>query len=395
MKILFRVFFALFAISLASSAFSKQESFKALSKRVFDLAQKQYIAMSESVKDSGRFPKSIKDGKLETSDRGWWCSGFFPGSLWYIYEYGKDESVKNLALLFTKKLEPLSFANTPIDHDIGFQINCSYGNAYRLTKDKTLLPIMLASAEKLSKRFSPEVGAIKSWNWKSGYPVIIDNMMNLELLCEASKISSNKAYLDVAKAHADTTMKNHFRPDGSSFHLVLYDENSGAVLRRQTWQGLSDASAWARGQAWGLYGYVMMYRETEICAYLRQAEKIAKFILEHKNLPADKVPLWDFDAPKDALRDASAAAIIASALIDLSQLTKDRKLSKLCLQTAETQLRTLASDAYLAKPGTNCNFILKHSVGSLPHKSEVDVPLSYADYYFLEALLKFSRLGIY
>lgn len=386
--------FALSAILYFANAACAGESLAELSDRVFKLAKTQSLGMLDALDKNGKaeIPKCIKNGKLETSGITWWCSGFFPGTLWYIYEYDKDEKIKESAMRLTKALEPLILEKTPTHHDIGFQINCSWGNAYRLTKDESLVPVIIAAADKLSKRFNPKVGAIKSWDWKGKYPVIIDNMMNLELLCKASKISSNPKYAELAKSHADTTIANHFRADGSSCHVVLYDTDGGKVLRRQTWQGLSDDSAWARGQAWGLYGYTMMYREIGDERYLKQAEKIARFILNHKNLPSDKIPLWDFDAPKDALRDASAGAIIASALLDLHKLTKDSELSKQCLDTAETQIRTLASGEYLAQAGTNCNFILKHSVGSLPQKSEVDTPLSYADYYFLEALLKLGKL---
>ena len=386
--------FTISAILYFANFVCAAETVAELSDRVFSLAKIQSLAMLDSLEKEGKvaMPKSVKNGKLETSGITWWCSGFFPGTLWYIYEYGKDENIRENAMRLTKALEPLILEKTPTDHDIGFQINCSYGNAYRLTKDESLVPVIVAAADKLSKRFNPKVGVIKSWNWKEKYPVIIDNMMNLELLCKASQISSKSKYADIAKSHADTTIAKHFRTDGSSFHVVLYDLDGARASDKLTWQGLSDSSAWARGQAWALYGYTMMYRETKEKRYLKQAEKVAGFILNHKNLPSDKIPLWDFDAPKDALRDASAGAIMSSALLDLHKFTKDSELSKQCLDTAEIQIRTLAGDGYLAEAGTNCNFILKHSVGSLPHKSEVDSPLSYADYYFLEAILKLRTL---
>ena len=283
------------------------------------------------------------------------------------------------------------------DHDLGFQMNCSYGNAYRITGDKEYLEPILTSAKTLAKRFSPVTGVIRSWDfvrkgrdWK--YPVIIDNMMNLEHLCNAGSIFNNDSLKVVAVTHANTTMCNHFRPDYTSWHLVDYDPESGEVRKKETVQGFSDDSAWARGQAWALYGFTMMFRESGHDSYLTQARNIADMLLSR--LPEDGVPYWDLDSDKipNDLRDASAAAIMASAFVQLSTLTDDEASNAKYLAMAEKQLRTLAGPEYLAEPGTNGNFILKHCVGSLPDNSEVDVPLTYADYYFLEALLKYKSI---
>jgi unsaturated chondroitin disaccharide hydrolase len=270
---------------------------------------------------------------------------------------------------------------------------CSYGQAYRITGSRRWLGRLFESAEKLSKRFNPTVGAIKSWDfvrkdWQ--YPVIIDNMMNLELLTRASKLFRNDALRDVAVSHARTTARNAFRPDFTSCHLVDYDPSTGAVRSKQTVQGYSDASAWARGQAWAFYGYTMMYRETGLEEFLAQACDIARMLLSR--LPSDGIPYWDFDNPAipAALKDASAGAIMASAFAELSGLAKDPALAQSCLEMARTQVRTLSTIEYLAPAGQNCGFLLKHSVGNLPEKSEVDVALTYADYYYLEAV---SRLA--
>jgi hypothetical protein len=255
---------------------------------------------------------------------------------------------------------------------------------------------LLQGAESLSTRFRSATGLIRSWDWNKkvwNYPVIIDNMMNLELLEWASKHSDSTKYANIARSHADKTMEHHFRPDYSTWHVVSYDPATGLPEKKQTRQGYADESTWSRGQAWALYGYVMMYRESNDIRYLKQAENIAGFILNHPNLPKDKIPYWDFNAPDipHAKKDASAGAIMASAFIELSQMTKGRK-SKGYLSVAITQLLTLSSPEYLAEPGTNANFILKHSVGSLPENSEVDVPLTYADYYFLEALIRYKKI---
>ncbi|MGL6179972.1 MAG: glucuronyl hydrolase, partial [Tannerellaceae bacterium] len=273
---------------------------------------------------------------------------------------------------------------------------CSFGNGLRLGGYDAYKEVLLTGTESLSTRYKDNVGAIRSWDWNQKvwqYPVIIDNMMNLELMMWAAKESGNKRFAEMAKSHADKTMKNHFRNDYSCYHVVSYDTITGKPHKKQTWQGYADESAWARGQAWALYGYTMMYRETGEKRYLNHAKKVAEYIMNHPNLPEDKIPYWDFNAPQipNEERDASAGALIASALIELSQYTKGDFSTK-CLDVAETQVRALTSDAYLAEEGTNANFILKHSVGAKPLKSEIDVPLTYADYYYVEALVRYKKL---
>ena len=366
------------------------ESMDALTARVFTLAKTQYTILAQGLPDD-KTPRTVDEaGKLVTADIGWWCSGFFPGNLWLTYEYTADEKIKELAIQQTHKLDSL-IVKTKTDHDIGFQLNCSFGNALRLTGDNQWSAMLQEGAKVLAARFSPITGTIRSWNHDGGgkweFPVIIDNMMNLELLMRFGDDSLKQ----IALTHARTTIKNHFRPDGTSYHLVDYDPETGAVRLKQTVQGLSDESAWARGNAWGLYGYTMMYEFSKEADMLSKAEDIARTLLPR--LPEDGIPFWDFDSPDipNDLRDASAGAIMASALIKLSTLTADSGLKGQCLKVAEQQLRTLASPEYLAAPGELCGFLLKHSVGHKLAGSEVDVPLTYADYYFLEALLRFYR----
>ena len=367
---------------------------KELADEVFELAKIQYAGMDD-VLEKGGYPRSTNaDGSLRTSDEGWWCSGFYPGSLWYIYEYTGDETFRGLAWKHTRSLEGLIDMHT--DHDIGFQINCSYGNALRLTGDSTaIVPTYVAAARKLAARLNPATGVTRSWDWLRHdwrYPVIIDNMMNLELLTVAARISGETELADAADTHAETTLKNHFRPDWSSWHLIDYDPVTGEVRSKETVQGYVHESAWARGQAWALYGYTMMHRETGKQKYLDAAENIAEMIMSY--LPEDGIPYWDFNAPDipEALRDASAGTIMASAFIELSTLTDDSGKSERYLETARRQLMTFGTDEYLAKPGENGGFLLKHCVGNMPENSEIDVPLSYADYYFLEALVRYSKL---
>ncbi len=362
-------------------------------KKEMAFAAQQYELMLKSLPDTTKFPQSINpDGTLRTRDSQWWCSGFFGGSLWYLYEYNKENKWKDAAQLWTAAVEKEKY-NTGT-HDLGFMIYCPFGNGYRLTKNAAYKEVMLTGAKSLSTRFNPEYGVIKSWDKFEGkydYPVIVDNMMNLEFLFWAAKTSGDKKFYDICISHADSTIKHHYRPDYSSYHVICYDKG-GKILAKKTHQGYADDSAWSRGQAWGLYGYVVMYRETKDKKYLKQAENIANFYLNHPNLPADKIPYWDFNAPNipNEERDVSAGAITASALLELS--TYKVKNRKSYFKAAEQMLQSLCSPAYKAKLGENRNFILMHSVGAKPLKSEIDTPLIYADYYFLEALLRYDKM---
>ena len=366
---------------------------KALNKAL-DLSIDQSLKLYGNIEDlTGKLPRTINEkGKLVTSSDKWWTSGFFPGTLWYLYEYSGNDDVKRAALEMTERVRRQQY--TTDNHDVGFMIFCSFGNAYRLTHEVGNKSVILNAAKSLSTRFSPTTGTIKSWdNPRWQYPVIIDNMMNLELLTQATKISGDSSFYKIAVSHADTTIKYHFRPDGSSYHVVNYDTINGGFIERVTFQGYANESSWARGQAWGLYGYTMMFRETGKTEYLSHAIKIADYIIHHPNLPKDGIPYWDFNAPNipNELRDASAGAVMASALVELSTLT-NKKLSKKYLTVAEKMLLSLASPPYLAKKGENGNFILKHSVGFMAKNSEVDVPLTYADYYFVEAIMRYRKL---
>jgi rhamnogalacturonyl hydrolase YesR len=360
-------------------------------KKQFALAVKQYQGMLASHIDTTQFPQSTKpNGTPDNRKSSWWCSGFFAGSLWYLYEYTGDNQWKAAADLWTKAVEKEK--NNKNTHDLGFILNCSFGNGYRLTKDKAYLEPILTGANSLATRFNPDYGLIKSWNVHENctYPVIIDNMMNLEFLFNAASLSGNKKLYNICVSHADVTLKNHFRTDTSSFHVVCY-EPKGVVFRKKTHQGANDTSAWARGQAWALYGYTLMYRNTKDAKYLKQAQGIANFIIHHPNLPKDKIPYWDFNAPNipNEERDASAAAIIASALLELSKYADANK--DIYFSIAEKKLVSLSSKAYTAKTGTNNYFILKHSVGNKPANSEINTPIVYADYYYLEALIRYNE----
>ncbi|WP_165830185.1 glycoside hydrolase family 88 protein [Flavobacterium hydrophilum] len=392
--LVFLCFFSLFSFAQKSKDYA---AMKKLIANNFAFAAKQYQYL-EKATPVDSMPKTFKDNRNVNSDVYWWCSGFYPGTLLYIYEYTKkplilDEAKKRLAILDTVKY----FTK---NHDLGFMMFCSFGNAYRLTKNEEYKKVILESSKSLATRYRPDAKVIQSWEITDGGlrqkgfvgPVIIDNMMNIEMLEWASQNSTDKSFADIARNHANSTIKNHFRPDYSSYHVLDYDLTTGEVRKKVTAQGFSDSSAWSRGQGWALYGYTMMYRFTKDPAYLKQAQGIAKFILNHPNLPADKVPYWDFDATEipNALRDVSAASVYASALLELGQYTSGEEKQNY-VDVAKTILKSLSGSKYRAQLGTNGGFLLMHSVGSIPHKSEIDVPLTYADYYFLEALLRYKK----
>ena len=382
-------------LSLVIFSCGKEKPVKQIIDESLARAEIQYSQLARVMEGKpGLLPRTIDtSGSLITAGPGWWTSGFFPGSLWYLYEYSGDEKYKSFASEMTSRVEKEK--KNRGTHDLGFMLYCSFGNGLRITGNEAYKDVLLTGAYSLATRFRPNIGCIQSWNSRKGWqcPVIIDNMMNLEFLMWAFRESGDSSFYRICVSHSDTTMKNHFRPDYSSYHVVSYDTITGRVEIKQTSQGAADESAWARGQVWGLYGFTTMYRDTRLQRYLDQAMHIADFLINHPNMPSDGIPYWDFNAPgiPDALRDASAGAIMASALIELSGYA-GQPAADLYRQFAEKQLRTLCSPEYLDEAGSNGNFILKHSVGSLPGNSEVDVPLSYADYYFIEALLRYRKL---
>ncbi|TMI61505.1 MAG: glucuronyl hydrolase [Bacteroidetes bacterium] len=382
-------FFVFISISFSSYSLSAQNI-----KKAFHDAEKQESLFYENAvaarADKKIFPRSINKDSLKLVVSNDWTSGFFPGILWLMYENtGKNEwrtKAEEFTLLMEK--EPGNAGS----HDVGFKVYNSYGNGYRLTNNAEYKKQVIRGAATLATRFNKNVGCIRSWDfgtWK--YPVIIDNMMNLELLFEATKMSGDSSYYKIAVSHANTTMKNHFRSDFSCYHVMDYDAVSGKAIGGSTHQGYSDKSAWARGQAWALYGFTMCYRETKDPAYLKLAENIASFLINHPRLPTDKIPYWDFDAPEiiKEPRDASAAAIMASALYELQGYSANQKQYK---GFADKILNSLIK-SYRSPIGSHYGFILLHSTGHKPTNGEVDTPIIYADYYFLEALLRRMKLN--
>lgn len=353
---------------------------------------------ASDITDYSKIPRSIANGKTEwrTVDRRDWTSGFWPGVEWYLYEYTKDNIWKTRADLSQQQLVPL-VDSSAIDHDLGFVMYCSFGNGFRLTGNGDYKRILLRAADTLARLFNPKVGTILSWprevpgvDWPQRHNTIMDNMINLELLFWASKNDGNKRLYDMAVRHATTTMTNHFRPDHTSYHVVVYDTATGKKVKGITHQGHTDGSMWARGQSWAIYGYTMCYRETKKPEFLNFAQKVADVYLQR--LPADGIPYWDFNAPDipDAPRDASAACVVASALLELSTFVSDKDKAKLYLDKAVAMLKELSSSRY--QSGAVNNAFLLHSTGHKPAGGEIDASIIYADYYYIEALLRAKKL---
>ncbi len=355
----------------------------------------QYKYLSSRV-PAGVMPRSFTNDTLRTCTSENWVAGFYPGMLGLLYEHTGEKAMYTELLKKIPLMEKEQFNKGT--HDLGFMMFCSYGTLNRLTPGAKYKQILINSARSLATRFNPKVGCIRSWGKSDDttmFRVIIDNMMNLELLFYAARETGDKSLYDIAVTHANTTIKNHFRPNFSSYHVVVYNPKTGAVMQKQTAQGAADESAWARGQSWGLYGYTLMYRETKDKKYLEQAQRIAGFILNNPTLPANKIPYWDYNAPgiPNTYRDASSAGVMASALIELAGYS-DNAQAKNYLAVVTTILQTLSSPEYKAQTGSNGGFILKHSVAHLPKNTEVDSPLPYADYYYVEAMQRFFNLPI-
>lgn len=397
MKALFKLCPLLFAATVVTSAAGSPAS-DFINENVAHAAN-QYRGHLDTIDSIGHFvnPRTtLPDGNIWYVPVDDWCSGFFPGSLWYLGELTGDQDWSRRASDYTETLDSAQYLTW--HHDVGFIIGSSYLNGYRLGGKEQYAPVVVNAAKSLATRFRPGAGVIQSWNVDKGWqsergwacPVIIDNMMNLEIMFEATRLTGDSTFYDIAVSHANTTMAHHFRPDFSCYHVVDYDPATGDVRHRQTAQGYADESSWARGQAWALYGYTMCYRYTGDPNYIYQAIKVCDMIFNTPSMPDDLVPYWDYNAPNipSEPRDASAAACTASALYELSTYLPGRGYKEL----ADKVVASLSSPAYRAATGENNHFLLMHSVGSIPHGHEIDVPINYADYYYLEALLRKKKL---
>jgi hypothetical protein len=341
--------------------------------------------------DSMSIPRALSpDGSLHATSSRDWTSGFYPGELWLLYEYSQEDSFKDAAQKWTSFIEKEK--KDTHTHDLGFKLHSSFGHGYRLTQEPHYQEVILEASQTLIKRYNEQVGCIRSWDFNADiwhFPVIIDNMINLEMLFAATRLSGDSMYYQIAYQHALTTLRNHIRPDHSAYHVIDFDPESGKPRLRDTHQGAAIESSWARGQAWNLYGFAIAYRETGDPQFLDQAKGIAHYIYQHPALPEDKIPYWDFEAPliPNEPRDVSAAAVNACGLILLAELEPENRSTY--LQWADATLQTLSRKEFQSDKAP---FLLKHSVGSVPGEFEVDVPIIYADYYYVKALL--SRLKV-
>lgn len=376
---------------LLSAAAEGQSGNRIEVNNIIRLATNQYQTYINLFPDSTLHLYSTgRDGAIQTVGYKDWTSGFFPGCLWYMYQFTKEDKWRNYAEAWTASLAPAQWLTSK--HDLGFILYTSFGNGYAISGDGTYKKILLQAAVSLSRRFNPVVGCIKSWdNGPWHYPVIVDNLMNLELLFCAAKISGDSSFLRVALSHLNTDLMHRFRPDGSTYHVLDYDSSTGKLIARKTWQGLNDSSCWARGQAWAIYSLTMAYRYTKNERYLEYAGRAAHYFIEQIKKIPDHIPYWDFDDPDipNAARDVSSAAIAASALLELSHYGSGSR--RLYFQTAVSILKSLCSDKYLATAGHPPFFILKHSVVNKPGNKGIDVPVIYADYYFLQALWRYQH----
>lgn len=363
-----------------------------------EFAKKQLTLQLDAMKGATLNPcTTTPDGSVKYIKPQDWRSGFFAGTLWYMYELTGDAKWSIEAEKQSRAIEEIK--NYTSNHDVGFMIYCSFGNGLRLAPKSDHKDIIIQAAHSLCTRYKPGAGIIQSWNVRASHkkkgwvcPVIIDNMMNLELLFEASKLSGDDSFRKIALSHIEHTLQNHFRPDGSCYHVIDYDPNTGEVRHKHTHQGYANESAWSRGQAWAIYGFTMAYRYTQDRRYIEQAMRTFEFMRKHHNMEKDCVPYWDMDVPniKAEPRDASSAAIIASGLYELAGYVSPKQGNEY-RKYADKILKSLSSPAYRAKVGENNNFLLMHSVSSKPGNAEIDVPLNYADYYFLEALVRSKK----
>lgn len=363
-------------------------------KEVLDLNVLKTKKTLQTIPSVDSFPRNIDKGGKNWNFVGVkdWCSGFFPGVVWYAYEASGDEFIKAQAEKVTSPIKTIAFSPAE-NHDIGFMVYCSYGNGYRLTGNKEYKKILLSAADTLATLYNPKVGSILSWPSEVHlfrHNTIVDNMMNLELLYWAAKNGGNKELYNIATSHAEITMKNLIRKDYSMFHVGSFNEETGEFLQGYTHQGLADDSMWARGQTWGIYGFSIAYRETGKKEFLESAIKLSDHYINR--LPEDLIPFWDFDDPKipNSPKDASAAAVAACGMLELSGLVKDEALKEKYYNAAVSYIQELSSDRYLS--GDTNQALLLHSTGHYPKKSEVDVPIVYADYYYMEALVRLKKL---
>lgn len=396
---------SLFVIALCVlTACSEQQDTNLKSNDALDYCAIQVNRALESLKDSmGNYDYTMEPRNILEGDTAWncrkacaeeWCSGFWPGVLWMDYMVTKDEQIREAAEGYTNVLSFLG-SRPAYDHDLGFLVINSFLKGYEATGNEAYKRVALAAADTLATLFNDKVGTILSWPRHlkdfGGHNTIMDNMINLELLFWAAENGGSEHLKDIAVRHAETTMQHHFREDGSCYHVALYDTLTGDFIKGMTHQGLADSSMWSRGQSWAIYGYTMVYRYTKEPRFLDHAQKVTDIYLKRlRETSDDWVPLWDMDDPRggEAPKDASAACVVASALLELCQYVDDAK-GREYRQAAEYMLEDLSSERYQSRD-RNVSFLL-HSTGHHPNGSEIDASIIYADYYYIEALMRLKN----
>ncbi|MDP3916424.1 MAG: glycoside hydrolase family 88 protein [Bacteroidota bacterium] len=383
-------------IAVASCSTEKKTTEAIDTKKMLDYCIAKTVATMNSLTAADSLPRNIYPGQTRWNKVGihYWTSGFWPGILWYAYEVSGDTTILANAQKFTEPLQGV--LDVPVDnHDLGFIFYCSFGNGNRLKPDSAYHNVLLTAADSLATLYNPKVGTILSWpamrakmNWP--HNTIIDNMINLELLFWASKNGGTQNHYDIAVKHAETCMKTLVRSDYTTFHVAVFDTIDGHFIKGVTHQGYADSSMWARGQAWGIYGYSMCFRETGKPEFLETAQKLADVFISR--LPEDGIPYWDFDDPAipNTTKDASAAAIAASGMLELSGLVKDEVAKAKYKNAAVALLAKLSTPEYLS--GDKNQAFLLHSTGHRPNGTEIDASINYADYYYLEALLRLKKM---
>ncbi|CAM3327312.1 glycoside hydrolase family 88 protein [Zobellia roscoffensis] len=382
------------SVLIMSCASQKKEVQPFSAEKVLDQNVEKIKEVQQTVNNVDQFPRNIPKGQTNWEMVGVrdWCSGFWPGVLWYAYEQSNDSELKESAMKSTEALKPIAYSSAE-NHDIGFMLYCSYGNGYRLTGNEEYKKVLLAAADTLATLYNPNVGSILSWPIKKDeykHNTIVDNMMNLELLFWAAKNGGSQNLYDLSESHAQVTMDYLVREDASMFHLGSFDDETGEFLKGVTHQGYADDSMWARGQTWGIYGFAVAYRETGNKDFLKTSIQLTDHFIER--LPEDGIPYWDFDDPKipESPKDASAAAVAACGMLELSELVEEEAQKEKYFNAAKKLIEILSTDAYLS--GDTNQALLLHSTGHHPRNSEIDMPIVYADYYYMEALLRLKKL---
>ncbi|MCM3781375.1 glycoside hydrolase family 88 protein [Neobacillus mesonae] len=345
-----------------------------------------------------RFPHASQGGIYELSGPEWWTAGFWPGILWLLYGDSGDQQMKAAAEECEGAMDAVLDAYVRLDHDLGFMWTLSSIANYKLTGSEISRIRAMKAANFLAARFNLKGRYIRAWNpWQEGERnegiAIIDCCMNTPLLFWASRISGDPRYAHIAKAHMDTVLRQFIREDGSVYHIINFDAETGNRIEGLGGQGYAPESAWSRGSAWAIYGLTLAYHHTGQRAYLTAAHRTANFFLSH--LAEDQVPAWDFRAPEplQKLKDSSASSCAASGLILLGKKTGGLE-GEFYQKRGEQMLKSLY-ESYGAWNNINEEGLILHGTSNYPQGTNIDVPLIYGDYFFVEGLARLRGYDLF